>query len=161
MGKRLTVDKSFIKRKSSEDSNGCWIWQASLQTHGYSRIDHVDAKRFKTTLGHRISYFLFQGPIEEGMTLDHLCNVKSCVNPDHLEPVTQQENNRRRDQLLGKDLKNFPCGHSRTGPHVFKKRAGVRKNGNIIYQDFCRPCYLAYQQKYNERRRHASTDGLH
>lgn len=69
----------------------CWIWQAQVPPDGYGRI-HVNGK---PTLAHRASYEAFVGPIPDGLHIDHLCFTKRCVNPAHLEPVTQAENNRR------------------------------------------------------------------
>lgn len=69
------------------DENGCWIWQRRL-TRGYG---YTDIKK-RATYVHRVSYEAFVGPIPEGLSLDHLCRVKACCNPAHLEPVTHLEN---------------------------------------------------------------------
>lgn len=71
------------------DENGCWIWQRSLRSTGYGNYSEGWNK---IKLAHRVIYGRFRGPIPEGLVLDHLCRVRSCVNPDHLEPVTQREN---------------------------------------------------------------------
>ncbi len=63
---------------------------------GYARV----MLNRRTLLAHRAMYEQEVGPIPEGLTIDHLCNVKPCVNPSHLEAVTFQENIRRRDILL-------------------------------------------------------------
>lgn len=76
-----------------EDGNGCWIWQRSMTTTGYGRVWVAEAKRHVNA--HRVVYERERGPIPEGMSLDHLCRVPRCVNPDHLEPVTHAENCRR------------------------------------------------------------------
>lgn len=161
----MVLDKQYILNRVDKSELGCWLWTKSLQTHGYSYIaQKKDDRPFGTQLGHRISYMLFKGPIKKGYVLDHLCQVKRCVNPDHLEVVTQRENNRRRDVALGKDMENFPCGHSRTGDHVFKRRQGVRKNGRVIYLEVCRPCYLDYAKRYNKEykeKKRATTNGIH
>lgn len=65
----------------------CWEWQGSFLPNGYGR--------HKGKLAHRASYELFVGPIPEGLVLDHLCRRTSCVRPDHVEAVTQQENIKR------------------------------------------------------------------
>lgn len=69
----------------------CWIWQLSVTSHGYGhlRLNGRDA------MAHRASYEDAKGPIPAGLTLDHLCRVPACINPDHLDPVTQAENVRR------------------------------------------------------------------
>jgi hypothetical protein len=70
----------------------CWIWQLAKRPLGYGVGPRVDGK---LTLAHVLYYLKFKGPIAEGMELDHLCRVPSCVNPDHLEPVTHAENIQR------------------------------------------------------------------
>ncbi len=70
------------------DENGCWIWQKHLAVEGYG-ICH---RRGKTWLAHRFYYEEHVGPIPAGLQLDHLCRVRPCVNPEHLEAVTGQVN---------------------------------------------------------------------
>jgi hypothetical protein len=70
----------------------CWIWQlkrAPRTGYGVVRVNGQDL------MAHRLEYERANGPIPEGMQIDHLCRVRECVNPDHLEPVTPQENTRR------------------------------------------------------------------
>ena len=75
----------------------CWRWTAHLNPTGYG----VAALRHnRTALAHRTVHELLVGPIPEGMTIDHLCRVKSCVNPEHMEIVTRGENTRRAMQAL-------------------------------------------------------------
>jgi hypothetical protein len=75
----------------------CWIWQLrlTLPNHrsdgGYGKLRH----KGREYLAHRFYYQQAKGPVPEGLELDHLCRVRSCVNPDHLEPVTRLENMRR------------------------------------------------------------------
>ena len=68
--------------------SGCWIWDRCLNAKGYG-ILYIFNRRM---LAHRAVYELFCGEIPNGLTLDHLCRVRCCVNPSHLEPVTQKVN---------------------------------------------------------------------
>lgn len=71
-----------------EPNTGCWLWGGAVNWRGYGRFGneggHVGA--------HRFSYEMHRGPIPDGLQIDHLCRVRCCVNPDHLEPVTNAEN---------------------------------------------------------------------
>lgn len=69
----------------------CWIWDGALTDGGYGKA----SRGGKTTTAHRYVYEMYRGPIPEGLHLDHLCEVRECVNPDHLDPVTGSENTRR------------------------------------------------------------------
>lgn len=68
----------------------CWIWQRCLSPQGYGAVG-----RSKGSTAHRYMYEKLVGPVPDGLTLDHLCRVRPCVNPEHLEPVTNAVNSRR------------------------------------------------------------------
>ena len=83
-----TPEIRFWAKVNKTDS--CWLWTAHTNTKGYGMF-HIDSKQSET-VSHRFSYELLKGKIPDGMVLDHLCRVRSCVNPDHLEIVTWKEN---------------------------------------------------------------------
>lgn len=85
--------KSKLRQLVFVDFNGCWIWTGLLNPRGYGQLDVQGVHG-----AHRVFYTLFKGPIAKRMTLDHLCHVTYCVNPDHLEQVTFSENSRRAKQ---------------------------------------------------------------
>lgn len=87
----LTREELFLEKIKKDPVTGCWVW-TSVQYHaGYGKFHNGT-----TMIGaHRWSYMHFKGPIPPGLEIDHLCRVRLCVNPDHLEAVTRVENLRR------------------------------------------------------------------
>ena len=113
-------------------TKSCWNWQASKH-QGYGRF------RFNGTViyAHRFSYKLFKGDIPNDKVLDHLCRNSSCINPDHLEVVTQQENCKRGEVGLHtiKTKKGyFECGHSYTLDNMYFIKSGRSKGRGICKQ---------------------------
>lgn len=72
---------------------GCWRWTGRLSSAGYGETS--GERHGVKVLAHRVSYETFVGPIPDGLHIDHLCRNRACINPEHLEPVTLQENLRR------------------------------------------------------------------
>lgn len=117
-----------------EQTPTCWLWRGAIVGRGYGQFGTGGTGR---AAAHRFAYELLVGPIPAGLTIDHLCRVKRCVNPAHLEPVTNAENIRRREPYR----KTGPC-----------------KQGHITTLDGhghrrCRLCERPYQIARNERRR--------
>lgn len=86
----LTVESlpSRLASKINAAPVGCWKWSAYVTTEGYGQYSHDG----RLQQAHRVVYELLVGPIPAGLQLDHLCRVRSCVNPAHMEPVTNHEN---------------------------------------------------------------------
>lgn len=72
------------------DANGCWLWKLRRDRGGYGRTKVSCGGN--NGLAHRVSYQQSVGTIPAGLDLDHLCRVRACINPEHLEPVTRQVN---------------------------------------------------------------------
>lgn len=100
-------------------ASGCWLWSGKHTKNGYPM--------YGRHMAHRLSYQAAVGPIPEGLELDHLCCVPSCVNPVHLEPVTRAENIRRRTEAQT-SCRN---GHPYTGWNLAHTTDGRRR---------CRTC---------------------
>lgn len=88
---RIPFTERFWSKVMLPDGNGCMRWTANKFTDGYGAFK-MDGKNRGA---HRVAYELLVGPIPAGLQLDHLCRVRDCVAPDHLEPVTNAENIRR------------------------------------------------------------------
>lgn len=85
--------KYFVAKFTIGDD--CWEWTGAKTPQGYG----THCLNYKYWRAHRLAYVLLVGDIPEGLVLDHLCGNKGCVNPKHLEPVTQGENVRRSAQI--------------------------------------------------------------
>lgn len=85
------TDRFWSRVDRSEGPDACWIYGANSITHPliYYRGHYLQGTSYPA---HRIAYTIVKGPIPEGLSLDHTCDVKACVNPNHLEPVTHREN---------------------------------------------------------------------
>ena len=131
-----------VLRSIEVDSASCWFWTGYLNEHGYGRV----LWRKRTWLAHRLSYEAFVGPIPAGLELDHLCRVRSCVNPTHMEPVTHGENV-RRGEASARKLAKTHCrhGHPYSGENlIVEPISGSRK---------CRTCARAAGRRHGHRAR--------
>lgn len=124
----------------------CWLWKGQLDAGGYGHLRF----RGRFVKAHALAFELTSGPIPDGLELDHLCKVRNCVNPDHLEPVTHEENCRRA--FAGKTA----CrnGHPYTSETlIIDAQSGARR---------CRVCRNEQSRlrKWNKRTRHGHPIGV-
>jgi hypothetical protein len=113
----------FRRRVRFVGDDGCWAWTGPTDRGGYGMTTLGKQK----VMAHRVVYELLVGPIPEGLHLDHLCRRRECLNPAHLEPVTQAENNRR----AGAAKTHCIHGHEYTPENTYRRPRGVRE---------CRAC---------------------
>lgn len=118
----------------------CWLWTAAKIPAGYGRFGLAG----KTVYAHRVAYELLVGPIPEGLVIDHLCNVTSCVNPDHLRAVTSKENVARS----GVYERNATATHCKRGHEFTPENTLVRPT-----QRQCRECWRAACRRANAKRK--------
>ncbi len=112
-------------------SGDCWLWVGPLGRLGYGRARH---KGGKNGLAHRVVWESLVGGIPNDLEFDHLCRVRNCVNPDHLELVTHAENVARgTDTIQARARRKRYClkGHPLFGPNLYVTPQGSRK---------CRDC---------------------
>ena len=113
--------------------SGCWLWKGSRRAQGYG---HFTVK-CRQLLAHRVAYELWRGEIPAGFVIDHLCRVRHCVNPDHMEVVTIGENTSRGGNAL---KTHCPKGHPYTKENVYRMKLGKGRG----YARRCRICWNAY-----------------
>ena len=119
-----------------EKTETCWLWTGYTDSDGYGRYGAPKA--------YRVAYELAKGAIPEGLEIDHLCRVRHCVNPDHLEAVTREENMRRA--FAAKT--HCKRGHEYTAENTY--RAPRSRNR------FCRQCANQRAREYRQRQREVS-----
>jgi len=109
VNRRPELGMTFEERfwRYVEKSDGCWLWTGFISPTGYAKFGTP------SLYAHRVAYEMEVGPIAEGFDLDHLCRVRHCVNPAHLEPVTHRENVLRGEGLAAKQARKTHCpkGH--------------------------------------------------
>lgn len=85
-----------------DTSGECWLWTGATTANGYGVLSVFTERldRHTNALAHRLAYELLIGPIPQGLEIDHLCRVRHCVNPEHMEAVTHRENQRRMSEAV-------------------------------------------------------------
>ena len=118
------------------NTNDCWLYAGYKSNLGYGQL-WLDGKRY---IAHRVSYETFVKPIPEGLVIDHLCRVRHCINPDHLEPVTSRENTLRGEGvLINKRKTHCPKGHEYTQSNTVSYSNKWRR---------CRQCIVIKNKLY-------------
>ena len=102
-----TAAERFWAKVVNDTETGCWLWSGATTT-GYGRF-HL-AMGLPLVVAHRFAYETLVGPVPAGLDLDHLCRVRRCVNPAHLEPVTRRENLMRGDTICRAHHEDRDCG---------------------------------------------------
>jgi hypothetical protein len=123
-------------------SGDCWIWTGAIhKRNGYGVINK--GRRLGAARVHRVVWELLVGPVEPGLDLDHLCRVRACCNPDHLQPATRLTNVTRGSHGAGRP-RGFRCDHPNTPANTI-----TTKRGTVT----CRACMNASNVRYRLRKK--------
>lgn len=117
--------------------DNCWYWAGQIKPNGYGAL-WFDSKK---VYAHRFSYEVYKGEIPRGLEIDHLCNNRLCINPDHLEAVTHRENLLRGETLPTIALAKTHCsnGHPYMGSNLHYRKNGKRS---------CVTCNREYNRRH-------------
>lgn len=121
------LNDRFWAKVAKDEQTDCWLWTGAVNSRGYGQWGVSGLSRST----HRVAYEALVGAIPEGLTIDHLCRVKTCCNPAHLEPVTIGENTRRARALITV----CPQGHEYTPENTIVKKGTSSRS--------CRECQNA------------------
>lgn len=123
--------------KVQREQGGCWIWIGAKNANGYGRFWYDR----RVMVAHRVAYLMLVGQVPEGKDLDHLCRIRACVNPEHLEPVSRDTNLKRG---IGHGSESHcPSGHSYSGYNLIRQGSSRR----------CRICRNNQHREYMRAKR--------
>jgi hypothetical protein len=139
---RKTVARRFSRYVVPDPMTGCWLWTGALTGQGYGSF-RIAGKQIGA---HRFALESVTGPLPPGACVDHLCRVRNCVNPGHLEAVSNRENVIRGVGLTAQNLRKTHCprGHEFGGDNL-----RLRSDGRRV----CRECIRTTARDYQRRRR--------
>lgn len=137
--------RNFWSRAEVAADDDCWLWRLAPGTHGYGQVSDGSG----TFLAHRAAWALANGrQVPDGMTIDHVCHVRMCVNPAHLRPLPNVDN--ARDNLQAFKT-HCPQGHPYAGTNL------------IVYTNpkgqTCRKCRRCHHELLDRRKAERATRG--
>ncbi len=134
------IEKSISPKFLINGETGCWEWIGYIDRGGYARLNI----NYVSENAHRVLYTLIKGNIPSGLTIDHLCKIRHCINPEHLEPVTLRENIRRGTPH--NRIKTYCVhGHKFTFKNTYTNKLTGKRT--------CRTCQREYQYEWQHGRR--------
>lgn len=138
----MSAEQRFWSKIDLDFETGCWNWSSSLNRNGYGEFWFNGT----SVRAHRFSFELLKSKILHGLQLDHLCRNRKCVNPNHLEAVTNHENVIRG---IGPTAKNYSKTHCESGHEFTKENTYLKKHGGRE----CRTCMKELQRTYRKTHR--------
>lgn len=147
----MQSDLDYLADRFEIDDNGCWLWTGyvgSGSRDGYGRVPVTRVRQSgESVVAHRFAWRHLVGPIPDGFQLDHLCRIRRCINPDHLEPVTNRHNALRGISFAAENARKTHCpqGHpyNHANTYVLVEHGKTRR--------CCRACNAEVQRRRRER----------
>ncbi len=136
----ISIIERFEEKINKSNSSDCWLWNGKIDPHGYSLF----SIQGKWNRAHRVAYTLFIGPIPKNLTLDHLCRVRNCVNPNHLEAVTIKVNTLRGTSFSVLNALKTHCPHN----HPYSESNTYLYKG----ERHCKSCNVVNMRNYRARK---------
>lgn len=138
------LDERALDKFEQRGPEECWPWTGAKSDKGYGKIK-LNGRRGPCVQAHRVVYEMFIGPIPEGLVLDHLCRNHGCVNPSHLEPVTDRVNILRGEGHAARHAQQTRCihGHPFNEANTYRRPDGGRD---------CRTCRRDRMDRFKARR---------
>jgi hypothetical protein len=147
------IDRNRFISHINQMPHGCWIWKGSPDRCGYGQM-RLNGKR---PMAHNISWWMFVGEIPKDKEIDHICEVRLCVNPTHLQALTHKENVNKGKGLGAVNTRKTHCkqGHPLSGDNLRydKGRYGMRRN--------CKTCQKKWHAEYYKRTKANNRDNDH
>lgn len=136
--RREPPEPRFLRKVTKTDT--CWLWTGGNTGTGYGCFHDGERNR----LVHRWAYEYYVGPIPMGLQIDHLCRVRNCVNPGHLEAVTPWENVMRSTSITAVNARKTHCpsGHEYNDANTYRRKDGARN---------CRICVAEAMRRLRAR----------
>lgn len=135
----MELPDRFWDKVMPEPNSGCWLWTACVNSDGYGCFRIND----KLVLAHRLSYQAHKESIPDGLQIDHICRVRSCVNPFHLNVVTNKQNH-YRSPIQNINKTHCPKGHPYDEQNTYRHPNGSR---------VCKTCRKRNDKRSAQRRR--------
>lgn len=142
---RSSLEAALASGIEVDPATGCHNWTKNLHVCGYGRVTY----RGRSHWTHRAAFEISNGPVPEGLELDHLCRNRACCNPEHLEPVTHKVNTLRGVSPFAENARKTHCnrGHRLEGDNVRL----VERRGTV--ERHCRTCNRLAVRAYAARKR--------
>jgi HNH endonuclease len=114
--------KRMLARTQVDEKTGCWLWQGPVSPEGYPRTAlNLERGVYKHMNAHTALWWLVESPIPSPLQLDHLCRIKRCINPAHMEVVTGRVNTLRSNAITAINARKTHCkrGHPLSGDNLY------------------------------------------